>query len=529
MIEGHKQPCAEGIIRAGASAAPCADAAKPWVLAATILGSSLAFIVGSVVNVALPAIQAGLAASTVQMQWILNSYLLLLGALILTGGSLGDHIGRRRIFVLGTVVFTGASVWCGLAGSPAMLITARGVQGLGGALLVPNSLSILSATFDKKERGRAIGTWAGFSALTTAFGPVLGGWLVDVGSWRWVFFVVVPLAVLCLAITLRFMPETRERDAGALDGPGAVLVTLSLGALVYGCITSSEAGWGDPAVLGALAGGAVMMAGFLWREATSRAPMMPLGIFRSSTFSGANLMTLLLYFALSGAFFFLPFNLIQVQGYSATAAGAAFLPFTLLMGGLSRWAGGLVDRYGAKAPLVAGPLIVSAGLGLLLVPGPNSSYWTGFLPGLFVLGSGMTVSVAPLTTVVMNAVEERQAGVASGINNAASRIAGLLAVAILGVVALSIFSQTLERQLAEMNVPPDVKQAVFEGREDLAATRIPPRLPATERERLQAAIHVAFVQSFRWVAGICAAMALLSAGVAAWMIELAPAGEEPAS
>lgn len=506
-------------MRAGAEAVPCADAAKPWVLAATILGSSLAFIVGSVVNVALPAIQTGLGATATEMQWVLNGYLLFLGALILAGGSLGDHYGRRRIFVVGILIFTGASVWCGLAGSPLVLIIARGVQGIGGALLVPSSLAIISATFSKEERGKAIGTWSGFSALTTAFGPVLGGWLVDAVSWRWVFFVVVPPALVCIGITLWRMPETRETDPGALDGPGAALATLGPGALVYGLIASSEASWGDTRVLIALAVGVAGLAGFLWRERAARDPMMPLSLFRSRTFSGANLMTMLLYFALNGLLFFLPFNLIQVQGYSATAAGAAFLPFTLLMGALSRWAGGLVDRYGARTPLVAGPLVVAVGLALLMLPGTNSSYWTGFFPGLLVLGFGMTVSVAPLTTVVMNAAGDEQAGVASGVNNAASRVAGLLAIAVLGVVALSVFSGALGKELTALNAPPEAKQAVFEAREDLAATPIPNSVQGENRAALRAAIDTSFVRGFRWVVGISGAMALLSAGAAAWMID----------
>lgn len=519
MIDGHKQPCDEGVMRAEAEATPCAEAAKPWVLVATILGSSLAFIVGSVVNVALPAIQQDLGASAIEMQWVLNGYLLFLSALILAGGSLGDHYGRRRVFVIGILIFAGASVWCGLAGSPALLIVARGVQGIGGALLVPSSLAIISATFDEDERGKAIGTWSGFSALTTAFGPVLGGWLVDAVSWRWVFFVVVPPALVCVGITLWRMPETRETDPGALDGWGAALATLGLGAFVYGLIASSEAGWSAPPVLVALAIGAVGLAGFLWREAAARDPMMPLSLFRSRTFSGANLMTLFLYFALNGLLFFLPFNLIQVQGYSATAAGAAFLPFTLLMGALSRWAGGLVDRYGARTPLVAGPLVAAVGLALLALPGADSSYWTGFFPGLLVLGFGMTVSVAPLTTAVMNAAGDEQAGVASGINNAASRVAGLLAIAVLGVVMISVFSGTLEEQLAAVSAPPEAKQAVFEARADLAATPVPESVQGHDRTALRAAIDASFVRGFRWVAGISAMLALLSAGTAAWMID----------
>ncbi len=518
MIEGRHAPCDEGIIRTGA-AAPCGAQAKPWVLAATILGSSLAFLNGSVVNVALPAIQQGLGATAAEMLWVVNGYLLFLGALILTGGSLGDHFGRRRIFVLGILVFMGASVGCGLASGPVMLIALRGVQGIGGALLVPASLAIISATFDKEERGEAICTWAGFSALTTALGPVLGGWLVDAASWRWVFFVVVPFALATIVLTLWRMPESRDREAGALDGAGALLATLGLGALIYGVTASAQAGWGDPVVLGALSLGAAGLAGFLWHERRARDPMMPLGLFRSRAFSGANLLTLFLYFGLNGVLFFLPFNLIQVQGYSALEAGAAFLPFTLLMGFLSRWAGGLIERYGARKPLVIGPLIVAAGFALLVRPGAESTYWFGFFPGLLVLGFGMTVSVAPLTTVVMNAAGEARAGVASGVNNAASRIAGLVAIAVLGVVALAVFSSGLQAQLADMNVPAKVEQAVFEAREDLAATPVPEGIGEDNRQALEAAVDAAFVRAFRWVIAISAVLALLSAGVAMWMIK----------
>ena len=524
MTDGHQAPCDGGVIAAGADAAPCAEPEKTWTLAATILGSSMAFIVGSVVNVALPAIQGAFDASAAEMQWALNAYLLFLGALILVGGSAGDHFGRRRVFSVGIVVFTAASIACGLAPSVTALIAWRGVQGVGGALLVPSSLAILSAVYEKKERGQAIGTWSGFSALTTAFGPVLGGWLVDAGSWRWVFFIVVPFAVLTLALTWWRMPETRGEEAqseagGGLDWAGAALATLGLGALVYGLIASSEAGWGSALVLAALLSGAALLGLFLWVEHRRADPMMPPGLFRSRTFSGANLMTLLLYFALNGALFFLPFNLIQVQGYSATAAGAAFLPFTVLMGGLSRWAGGLVDRYGAKRPLVIGPIIAAAGLAGLALPGTGGSYWTTFFPALLVLGFGLTVSVAPLTTVVMNAVEDHQAGVASGVNNAAARVAGLLAIAILGVVAVGVFSSALDERLAGVAAPAEAKEEILAARDDLAGITLPAGLSGEHQEALTAAIDASFVRSFRWVMGLAAALALASALTAAWLIE----------
>ena len=507
-------------------AADCVEACRrryrPFVLAATILGSSMAFIDGTVVHIALPAIEHDLNASMPAMQWVVNAYTLLLGSLLLVGGSAGDRFGRRRLFCIGVAVFTVASVACGLAPDSTTLILARALQGLGGALLVPGSLAIIGATFPSAERGRAIGTWAGFAALTTAAGPVLGGWLVDVLSWRAIFFLNVPLAAVTVALALRYVPESRSAAADALDWRGALLALAGFALLTYGLVSVVELGLGDPLVPALLVVGAAVLAAFVWAERRAAAPMMPLALFRSAAFTGANLMTLLLYFALSGALFFLPFTLIQVHGYSATAAGAALLPFTLILGILSRWAGTLVERTGARTPLIVGPALSAAGIALLAVPGTTGSYWTSFFPAMLVLGIGMTISVAPLTTTVMNAVDERRAGVASGVNNAASRIAGLLAVAVLTVTAIEVYGPALAHRLDALPLAPQVAQALLAARQDLAGTPVPQGLAPALAEQARAAIDAAFVDSFRIVMLICAAMALAAGLCAALTIRSGP-------
>ncbi|HEX6980873.1 MAG TPA: MFS transporter [Alphaproteobacteria bacterium] len=524
MIGPSGTPCDEGIIRAAVPDTPgCAERAKPWVLAATILGSSMAFIDGSVVNVALPAIQAELTVSLRGAQWVVNGYMLMLGALILVGGAAGDRFGRRRVFAVGIVVFAVASIACGLAPGPIALIAARAVQGIGGALLVPNSLAIISAAFPEKERGRAIGTWAGFSALTTALGPVLGGWLVDVWSWRAIFLVNVPVAFATLALAFWRVPEGRnDGDDAAVDWQGGFLVTAGLGTIVYGLSAASDLGWAHQTVVGSLFAGALVLTVFLWSEARAPAPMMPLGLFRSSAFAGANAMTLLLYFALGGALFFLPFNLIRIQGYSATLAGAAFLPFTLIMGGLSRWAGGLIDRYGARTPLTVGPVVTAAGLALFAVPGIGGSYWTTFFPAMAVLGLGMAVSVAPLTTTVMGAVDDRHAGVASGINNATARVAGMLAVALLGAVAVGVFGAALDERLAELQVPSELRRVLREEVPKLAEAQVPSQVTGVDRQTLARVLDESFVRSFRVTMLVAAGLALLSALCAGLTIGPAP-------
>ena len=474
----------------------------------------MAFIDGTVVNVALPALQTALHASATDMQWVVESYALLLASLLLLGGSLGDLYGRRKIFLFGVMLFAIGSSWCGLASSIASLIVARGLQGIGAAFLVPGSLAMISASYPEAERGRAIGTWSGFTAITAAIGPVLGGWLVENVSWRWVFFINLPLAVIVILLSLWRVPESRNQESRneaarkSLDWQGAALATFGLGAITYALIDSSSvsattlgsraAAWG----LGLAGVGALLC--FVVVESRSPAPMVSLQLFRSRDFSGANLLTLLLYAPLGGILFFLPLDLIQVQHYSATQAGAALLPLILLIFALSRWSGGLVARYGARLPLTIGPLVAAAGFALFLRAGIGGPYWNSFLPAVMVLGIGMAITVAPLTTAVMEAVPSSEAGVASGVNNAVSRIAGLLAVAVFGLVLSARFNRTLSRSLAQMQLSPTVRQNAEAQRSKLAGAQIGD-LPVKH------VFDEAFVSGYREVISISVGLALLSA------------------
>lgn len=499
-------------------AAPTAQNIGFWVLAATILGSSMAFIDGTVVNVALPALQEALGANSTQVQWVVQAYALFLSALILVGGSMGDHLGRRKMFLWGVVIYAVASIGCGLAPNITLLIIAQACKGIGGALLVPGSLAIISTTFSESERGQAIGTWAGATAITTALGPVLGGWLVENISWRAVFFINIPIATVVLALTLWHVPESRDEEVEgqSLDWWGALLATAGVGGIIFGLTEASRQSLWQPQALGPLVGGISAFGLFLWLEFRLKSPMMPLGIFKSSNFSGANFLTLLLYGALGGALYFLPFNLIQVQGYSATAAGAALLPFIIIMSLLSRWSGGLVERFGSKRPLIFGPIITAVGFAMFALPGIGGSYWTTFFPAVVILGLGMAFTVAPLTTTVMNSVASHQAGVASGVNNAVSRVAGLLGIAILGIFMAYTFNSSLDAQLAGLTLAPETAQVVDDQRLNLAGARIPAEVGVETQAMLQQAFKEAYVTGFQLVMLVAAGLALASSACA-WL------------
>ena len=485
----------------------------------------MAFIDSTAINVALPSLQRSFHATVVDVQWVVESYGLFLGALILAGGSLGDLLGRRLIFVVGTALFALASAACSLAPSIQLLIAARSIQGVGAALLLPGSLAIISASFDAKSRGSAIGTWSGFTAITMALGPLLGGWLVEHASWRWVFVINLPLAAAVAGVSLWRIPESRSSIAARLDWSGVILATLGLGGLVFGFIESTSLGWRSPLVLGSLIGAVGSLLLFSVQEARTRFPMVPLALFRNRNFAGANLLTLFLYSAIGTFFFLLPLNLIQVQGYTATAAGAAILPLIILVFLLSRWSGGLVAHYGPRKPLIVGPLIVALGFLLFAVASAGARYWISFFPAVLVLGFGMALTVAPLTTDVMNSVDENRVGTASGINNAVARVAGVLGIAVLGIAMVWAFRGRLDQDVGRLALPPAAVEQIHAQETRLGALQPPASLDANARAAVTMSIRQAFVFGFRVVMLICAALAVVSAVAAfRWVPEEQGAG-----
>ena len=488
-----------------------------WVLVASILGSSMAFIDGTVVNVALPTLQQALSATAAEVQWVVESYMLTLAALLLLGGALGDRFGRRRVFAAGVAVFASASLACAVAPDIRGLILARGVQGIGGALLTPGSLALIGANVPAQRRGRAIGKWSAFSAGAAGIGPVLGGWVIEVLSWRAIFWLNLPFAVATLFITLRHVPESRDPGARRLDVGGAVLATLALGSLVFGLLETPRLGFEHPLIVGSLVTGAVMLAVFIVVEARSPAPMVPLELFRSRTFSGANLLTFLLYAALGGFMFFLPFVLVQVHGYTPPQAGAALVPLIVLLSTLSGRAGRLVDRYGSRLPLVVGPLIAAMGFGVIAMNASDGAYWSSFFPGITLLGFGMAATVAPLTTTVMGAVGAERSGLASGINNAVSRTASLLAIALFGLVAYERFEGSLMDRLDRLGVPTALRQQLDQESRKLAAANVPSALPEDLRRAVQEGIDGAFVDAFRLNMALSSALAVGGA-ICAWLL-----------
>jgi EmrB/QacA subfamily drug resistance transporter len=531
MISVVRPPGDAAIIRGAPETPGCASHAKRWVLIATILGSSVAFLEATIINVALPAIQSAFATTLARMQWIASAYTLFLAALTLVGGAAGDRFGRRRLFLCGTAILAAASILCGAAATPWQLIVGRAIQGVGAALLVPNSLALLSGSFSKAERGRVIGIWSAWTALTGAAAPILGGYLVDTVSWRAGFLALVPFTLVTLLVTLGRVPEPpMRRRSPAVDWWGGALATIGLGAVIFAIIAfgSGSGGVGTAGVAAAV--GIVSLIGFAAIESRAAEPMIRFAVFRSTPFRAANLLTLLLYFGVTAVFFVLPFNLVQIQGYSATLTGAAYLPFAIIVGALSPRVGVLADRVGAKPLLIAGPLVAAVGLALFALPSVGGSYWLTFFPAMVVVGLGMAITVTPLTATVMGAVRAEQGGMASAVNNTVARVGALLAVAVVGAISMPLFAHALAQRLEPLDLEPSLRRALIAERRAFADMSLPESVPSGERVRLVPVIGAAFVDSFRWVALISAACALTGTiGVIAMAGRIGDAEEDDAA
>jgi EmrB/QacA subfamily drug resistance transporter len=409
-----------------------------WTLVACVLASSLSFVEGSVLSVALPAIRESYGAAAQQVQWVVNAYLLPLSALLLLGGALGDHFGRKRLLIIGTSIFAVTSLVCALAPSLPILLAARAAQGIGAALLLPNSLALLNAAFQGEKRGRAVGIWAAAGAAAAAIAPLIGGWLVGTAGWPAIFYINLPLALGAILIAWWYVAESREPGAGRTDYAGALLATGGLGGLTYSLTLWSATRHFTNEALIAVVAGMTLLGGFLWVEyRRANRAMMPLALFENLCFSGLNLLTFLLYGAFSAAMLLIPYVLITSGGYSPVQAGLAMLPLPILMTSLSPTMGSLAARIGPRIPLIAGPLVVAAGMLLSGFADQNSSYWTGIFPMILVLAAGMTIAVAPLTSAVLGSVEEQHVAMASGFNSAVARTGGLIATALLGAVLAS--------------------------------------------------------------------------------------------
>ena len=500
-------------------------ATQKWTLLATILASSLVFIDSTALNIALPALQAGLGISATQLLWVINGYALFLSALLLVGGSLGDLYGRNKIFLMGLGLFSLSSLVCGISQTPLQLILARSFQGVGAALLTPGSLSILSSQFGSESRGRAIGLWSTFSALTAVFGPILGGWLAGMGWWRVIFIINLPLALIVFITMLVKVPESSNPDAEKLDLWGALWVTLGLGGITYGLIESPKQGLGDPLIVTSLIVGALALVAFIRVQYTSSQPMLPLKLFRSSTFSGGNLLTLFVYGALGGALFFLPLNLIQIQNYSEIYTGIAMLPMIIFIASISPLMGKYVDKRGVRLPLIIGPLFASVGFFLFstygITQGPVE-YWQTFFIAFSLLGVGMGITVAPLTAAVMGSVSPNNAGIASGINNTVARAAGVLAVALFGALVLFYFNNSIEKKLDVMQMSESMKNEVRIEASKLAGAEAPTALQNDQKSAVEQLFKDSFILAFNRVAYSAAFLTLLGGLMALVFIRSSP-------
>ena len=493
------------------SAGAMTEAQKRLVLVAAILGTTVVTVDSTVVNVALPAIEEDLGGGLAGQQWTSNAYLVTLSSLLLIGGSLGDLFGERRVFALGVTLFGVTSLMCALAPTIELLVIGRALQGVAGALLTPAALAVIVAAFPPEERGKAVGAWTAWGGIGTVLGPVVGGQLVDAASWRWIFAINVPIVLVTLFLVVRAVPEGRERDPNAkVDVVGATLCAVGLAGMTFGLIEQPVRGWGDPAVAGSLAGGALLFAGFIVWEARTAHPMLPLGLFKRRNFALGNFETFSMYGGLGLLFFFLVLFLQQVAGYNALEAGSASIPVTIVMFLLSTRFGALADKHGPRFFMGVGPLVAAAGLAWFLRLDADVDYLTDLLPGLLVFALGLSMTVAPLTATVLADADERNAGIASGVNNAIARVAGLVAIAGVGAVVASSFGSTLVEELGAEAERPEVAAAAEEAKKQpLSDVAVPDAPPAVRRE-VEAAAETASVEAFRM--GIAIATALVALG-----------------
>jgi len=490
---------------------------QKWTLMSTILASSLVYIDSTALNFALPALQKDLGITGTELLWVINAYALFLSALLLVGGSLGDLFGRNKVFLTGLGIFSISSFICGISKYPLQLITARAFQGIGGALLTPGSLSILSSKFGAENRGNAIGLWSTFSALTAVFGPILGGWLAGLGLWRVIFYINVPLALIVFVTMITKIPESRNPNAEKLDIWGALFVTLGLSGITYGFIESPKNGFGSLITISSLIMGGFALIVFIIVQRYSNHPMMPLKLFKSSSFSGGCLLTLLVYAALFSAMFFLPLNLIQIQGYSEIDAGLAMLPIVIFIAVISPFMGKFVDRKGVQIPLIVGPIITGAGFLIFstfnITSGP-AVYWNTFFLAFLVLGIGMGITVAPLTTAVMGAVSEDHVGIASGINSTLSRVAGLLAVAIMGALVLFSFGGSVKKGIDVMDISESLKHEIMFESLKFTAAEVPDGLSEGNKVILEKLLSDSLIAVFNMVAYAASVLTFLAGLIA---------------
>lgn len=489
---------------------------------ATVLGSALAFMDGSIVNVAMPTLQQDFGATSSEIQWVVQSYTLFSAALLLLGGTLGDRYGRRRIFFWGVALFAIASAGCAAAGSLGLLVASRAVQGIGAAMLIPQGLSILSVAYPEESRAKAIGTWSAWTSVFAALGPVAGGWLMQVWSWRLIFLLNLPIALVVLLLT-RKIPESKAKGKDGrpiqLDRLGATLATVGFAAVIYALSFAPEYGWDDVRVLALLGAGVALLAAFLWSQSGREGAMMPLALFRVPRFLAPNLLTFLLYGALYGSLYVTPFYLIQVRHYKPAMAGAVFLPLIALMFLFSSWAGGMVAKVGERLLLCAGAGLAGAGYIAFAVFDRNETYVTGVLPGVLLLGAGLTLSVAPLTSAVMSSVPESETGVASAVNNAISRLAGLLAVSLLSIVLAHGFGAALGRQLRSSDLPGETQKTMLASQGRLHEMPIPEGLSNEQRGKAEGMLDTSFLAGFRLVMLFCAGGAWLGAVAVALLLK----------